>query len=88
MKDPQFKQQKEKLQQLLKEVSLTIKNKMGNQQQYYQYQQQWNWSDLDEQRATRLAEVLQCNQEQAREYLMIFKDLTLDEIVMMVENEE
>ncbi|CAD8117120.1 unnamed protein product [Paramecium sonneborni] len=87
MKNPQFKQQKEKLQQLLKEVSQTLKNTIGNQQ-YYQYQQQWPWSDLDEQRATRLAEVLQCNQEQAREYLMIFRDLTLDEIVMMVENAE
>ncbi|CAD8097027.1 unnamed protein product [Paramecium primaurelia] len=90
MKDPQFKQQKEKLQQLLKEVSQTLRNTMQNtqQQQFYQYQQQWNWNEMDEQRATRLAEVLQCNQEQAREYLLIFRDLTLDEIVMMVENTE
>ncbi|CAK83759.1 unnamed protein product (macronuclear) [Paramecium tetraurelia] len=90
MKDPQFKQQREKLQQLLKEVSQTLRNTMQNsqQQQFYQYQQQMHWSEEDEKRATRLAEVLQCNQEQAREYLQIFRDLTLDEIVMMVENAE
>ncbi|CAD8131253.1 unnamed protein product [Paramecium sonneborni] len=56
--------------------------------QFYRYQQQWQWSDLDEQRAANVAEVLQCNQEQAREYLMKFRDLTLDQIVMMVENAE
>ncbi|CAD8128996.1 unnamed protein product [Paramecium sonneborni] len=85
LKDPQFKQQKEKLQQLLKEMD---NKKYHGKLIVIVLLLQWNWSDLDEQRATRLAEVLQCYQEQAREYLMIFRDLTLNEIVMMVEKAE
>ncbi|CAD8113241.1 unnamed protein product [Paramecium sonneborni] len=84
MRDPQLKQQKEQLQQLLKEISKSIKNRNQNQQ----YQQQYNWSDMDEQRAKRLAEVLQCNLEWARQYQMIFRDLTFDEIVMQIQNAE